>query len=64
VDLGFEPLGHVAVRAMDLNAHTLDYGPNVFDVRHDRASWGVIEALIRALPGRPAADNSSPWEND
>ncbi|WP_079603528.1 hypothetical protein [Bradyrhizobium erythrophlei] len=63
MDFGFEPLGHVAVPAMDLNAHTLDYGPNAFDVRHDRtAAW--IEVLIRALPGRPAADNSSPWEND
>jgi hypothetical protein len=56
-------LGFVAAPAMDLNAHRLDYGPNVFDVRDDRAAaW--IEALIRALPGRPAADNSSPWEND
>jgi hypothetical protein len=26
-----------AVLAMHLNAHSLDLGPNVFDVRHGRA---------------------------
>jgi hypothetical protein len=26
--------------AVDLNAHTFDLGPNVFDVRHGRA-WAV-----------------------
>jgi len=35
----FLKLPDLAALAMHLTAHTLNLGPNVFDVRHGRALW-------------------------